>query len=64
MESLYLLIPLSLLLVLGIGGLLAWAVLGGQFEDLEAEGQRILHDDAPPDTAGSLRAGDARDDRA
>lgn len=45
MESLYLLIPLSLLLVLGIGGLLAWSVLGGQFDDIEAEGQRILDDD-------------------
>ena len=45
MESLYLLIPLSLLLVLGIGGLLAWSVLGGQFDDIEVEGQRILDDD-------------------
>lgn len=45
MESLYLLIPLSLLLVLGIGGLLVWSVLGGQFDDIEAEGQRILDDD-------------------
>jgi cbb3-type cytochrome oxidase maturation protein len=64
MESLYLLIPLSLVLVLVIGGLLAWAVLGGQFEDLEAEGQRILHDDAPVDAAASLRDADARDERA
>ena len=45
MESLYLLIPLSLLLVLGIGVLLAWSVLGGQFDDLDAEGRRILADD-------------------
>jgi cbb3-type cytochrome oxidase maturation protein len=55
-ESLYLLIPLSLVLVLGIGGLLAWAVLGGQFEDLEAEGRRILNDDAPPDTSAPARS--------
>ena len=45
MESLYLLIPLSLLLVRGIGAVLVWSVLGGQFEDLEAEGNRILADD-------------------
>jgi|LNFM01.1.fsa_nt_gb cbb3-type cytochrome oxidase maturation protein len=45
MDSLYLLIPLSLLLVLAIGGLLAWSVLGGQFDELENEGQRILTDE-------------------
>jgi len=44
MESLFLLIPLSIVLVLLIGAVLAWAVLSGQFEDLEAEGQRILDD--------------------
>ena len=44
MDSLYLLIPLSLLLVLAIGGLLAWSVLGGQFENLDAEGTRILEE--------------------
>ncbi|MCA3214437.1 MAG: cbb3-type cytochrome oxidase assembly protein CcoS, partial [Burkholderiales bacterium] len=42
MESLYLLIPLSVLLVLGIGTLLAWSVMSGQFDDIEDEGQRIL----------------------
>jgi cbb3-type cytochrome oxidase maturation protein len=45
MESLYLLIPLSLLIVLAVGGLLAWSVLGGQFDELDAEGRRILNDD-------------------
>lgn len=45
MESLYLLIPLSLLLVLGIGGLLVWSVLGGQFDNLDVEGSRILAED-------------------
>ena len=47
MESLFLLIPLSVVLVLLIGAVLAWAVLTGQFDDLEAEGRRIL-DDGPP----------------
>ena len=46
MDSLYLLIPLSVLLVLAIGGVLAWAVLSGQFEELEGEGRRIIEE--PP----------------
>jgi cbb3-type cytochrome oxidase maturation protein len=48
MESLYLLIPLSAVLVLGILGVFGWALNGGQFEDLEGEGERILTDEAPP----------------
>jgi cbb3-type cytochrome oxidase maturation protein len=48
-ESLFLLIPLSVALVLLIGVVLAWAVLSGQFEDLEAEGRRILDDTDRPD---------------
>jgi cbb3-type cytochrome oxidase maturation protein len=46
MESLYLLIPLSALLVLLILGLFGWAVQKGQFEDLSHEAERILTDDA------------------
>lgn len=42
MDILYLLIPLSAVLVLAILGIFAWAVNRGQFEDLEQEGQRIL----------------------
>jgi cbb3-type cytochrome oxidase maturation protein len=45
MDSLYLLIPLSVLLVLAILVGLWWAVDGGQFEDLEQEAERILRDD-------------------
>jgi cbb3-type cytochrome oxidase maturation protein len=48
MDSLYLLIPLSIVLVLLIGGLLAWAVLSGQFENLDDEAARILDEKAPP----------------
>lgn len=55
MDALYLLIPLSIVLVLGIGGVLAWSVLSGQFEDLEAEGRRIL-DEAEPAVAEKDRA--------
>jgi cbb3-type cytochrome oxidase maturation protein len=48
MESLYLLIPLSVVLILAVGGLLVWAAMSGQFDSLEQEGQRILDEvDAP-----------------
>jgi cbb3-type cytochrome oxidase maturation protein len=46
MESLYLLIPLSALLVLVILGVFGWAVHQGQFEDVDAEGERILTADS------------------
>ena len=48
MEILYLMIPLSAVLVLAILGVFAWAVHKGQFEDLEGEGQRILEDEKEP----------------
>lgn len=52
MDALYLLIPLSLLLVLGIGAVLAWSVLSGQFDDLDAEGRRILDENTSNGDAG------------
>jgi len=45
MDILFLLIPLSVLLVLLILAGLWWAINTGQFEEIEAEGERILHDD-------------------
>lgn len=45
MDILFLLIPLSVILVLIILGCLWWAIYSGQFEDIEAEGERILHED-------------------
>ena len=45
MDILFLLIPLSVVLVLIILGDLWWAVYSGQFEDVEDEGGRILHED-------------------
>ncbi len=45
MESLYLLIPLSAALVLFILAVFGWALNRGQFEELEQEGERILHAD-------------------
>ena len=45
MDILYLLIPLSAVLVLLILGLFGWALHRGQFDDVEREGERILHND-------------------
>lgn len=45
MDILYLLIPLSVALVVLIGGALWWSVETGQFEGLEAEGLRILDEE-------------------
>ena len=45
MEVLYLLIPISLLLLGGILWLLFWAVRSGQFDDLEGPAHRILMDE-------------------
>jgi len=45
MDSLYLLIPLSVALVLVILAIFGWALHGGQFEDLDSEAERILTDD-------------------
>jgi len=43
-ESLYLLIPVSILLVFVIAGLFWWSVRSGQFDDLEGPAHRILMD--------------------
>ena len=48
MDSLYLLIPFSAFLVLGLLALFNWAVNSGQFEDLDREGERILNDGCDP----------------
>jgi cbb3-type cytochrome oxidase maturation protein len=45
MDILFLLVPLSVVLALVILAGLWWAIYTGQFEDVEVEGERILHDD-------------------
>jgi len=52
LDSLYLLIPLSVVLVLAILAVFAWALHGGQFEDLESEAERILTDEVGPLDSG------------
>ena len=48
MDILYLLIPLSVLLVLAIIGVFGWALHAGQFDALEFEGERILETGGSP----------------
>ena len=48
MDILYLLIPLSVLAMLAILGLFAWALQGGQFDALDGEAARILALDGTP----------------
>jgi cbb3-type cytochrome oxidase maturation protein len=47
-EILMLMIPFSVVLVLGIGALFWWSVGSGQFDDLEGPAQRVLADDDTP----------------
>lgn len=48
MDSLYLLLPLSLVLVFLIGAVFWWALRSGQFDDLEGPRHRLLDDDDRP----------------
>lgn len=50
MESLYLLIPISVLLVFAIGVAFWFSLRSGQFEDMEGPAYRVIMDDdrAPP----------------
>ncbi|MDR2017217.1 MAG: cbb3-type cytochrome oxidase assembly protein CcoS [Burkholderiales bacterium] len=48
MEILWLLIPVSVLLVLVMGCVFWWGVRSGQFDDLDGPAYRILADDDNP----------------
>ena len=45
MESIYLLVPISVLLVFGIAAAFWWSVKSGQFDDLEGPGFKVLMED-------------------
>ena len=45
MEILYLLIPLSVVLVLAIGAVFWWALDNEQFDDLDGPGSQVLDED-------------------
>jgi cbb3-type cytochrome oxidase maturation protein len=56
MEALYLLVPLSVVLVLLIGAVFWRALAGGQFDDLEGPAFRVVaDDDRPPVDLGQGR---------
>jgi cbb3-type cytochrome oxidase maturation protein len=59
MEVLYLLIPLSLILVALIVWIFLWAIRSGQYDDLEGPAHRILMDD--DDTVATGRSDDAQE---
>lgn len=48
MEIMYLLVPLSVVLVFVIGVVFWMSVRGGQFDDLEGPAYRVLMDDDGP----------------
>ena len=53
MESLYLLIPVSVVLVFLIGLVFWWSLRNGQFDDLEGPAYRVLMDnDKVPEEDG------------
>ncbi|MGG4603301.1 cbb3-type cytochrome oxidase assembly protein CcoS [Paenalcaligenes sp. Me131] len=45
LESLFLLIPISLLFVILMGVAFWWAIFAGQFENSQSAGESILNDD-------------------
>lgn len=48
MDVLYILIPISLLVMAIAVGVFIWAIRSGQYEDLEGPAHRILMDDDDP----------------
>lgn len=55
MDILFILVPLSVVLVIAILGVFAWALRNGQLDDLEREGLRILKDDRELPVADPVR---------
>ena len=47
MDILFLLVPMSVLLVFALLALFRWALGAGQFDDLEREGERIFEGHPP-----------------
>jgi cbb3-type cytochrome oxidase maturation protein len=60
MDILYLLIPLSVVLVFLIGAVFWFALRSGQFDDLEGPGFKILVDDDQPGAVGEAKAEERR----
>lgn len=63
MESLYLLIPISVLLVFVIGVLFWWSLRSGQYDDLEGPAYRMLMDDRDDPAGGRRKEDEASGER-
>lgn len=63
MESLYLLIPIALIFAALIIGLLIWAVNRGQYDDLDKDAWRALHDELDEPHRSEPPASGEHDDR-
>jgi cbb3-type cytochrome oxidase maturation protein len=61
MDILFMLIPLSVVLVFAVIGIFAWALNAGQFDDLEREGERILSGE---ETTPDARSGNVDSDQS
>lgn len=60
MEVVFLLIPVSVLLVFGIAVGFWWSVRNGQFDDLEGPGFKVLMDDDLPVQTDKKNPADAQ----
>lgn len=58
MESLIILIPLAVVIVTIAVLLFFWAVKSGQYDDLDAEGKRVLFDEKPKSQSRSSKGDD------
>ena len=47
MDILYLLIPISVVIVFAIGAVFWWAISSGQFDELDREALSVVEDDQP-----------------
>lgn len=56
METIFVLLPLALLIAAIAVGFFVWAARSGQFDDLETPAVRILFDDEEPVARGSAGA--------
>lgn len=45
MDILYLLIPMSVVIVFAIGAVFWWAIASGQFDELDREADAVVEDD-------------------
>lgn len=62
MDVLYLLVPMSVVAMLGILAVFAWALHGGQFDEIDAVGAQILDSSDVP-SGPSFDADQAAPDR-